>query len=84
MLSKLETLYGKKSDLTIEGLQREFFTLKYDTHKSVIENSMTIQQYAEDLVAKGEEIKERGDKRKWIITRILGMLPPKLYHFHTT
>ncbi|XP_077268719.1 uncharacterized protein LOC143900851 [Temnothorax americanus] len=78
MLDKLETLYGKKSDLTVEGLQRQFFNFKYDVNKSVIENCMTIQQCAEDLIAEGEEMKE-----SWIITRILGMLPPKLYHFRT-
>lgn len=78
MLDKLETLYGKKSDLTVEGLQRQFFNFKYDVNKSVIENCMAIQQCAEDLIAEGEEMKE-----SWIITRILGMLPPKLYHFRT-
>lgn len=78
MLNKLETLYGKKSNLTVEGLQRQFFSFKYDNSKSVVENCMTIQQYAEDLAAEGEEVKE-----SWIMTRILGMLPPKLYHFRT-
>jgi len=38
MLDKLHTLYGKKSDLTIEGLQRQFFGYQYDA-KSVIENA---------------------------------------------
>lgn len=78
MLKKLETLYGKKSDLTIEGLQRNFFSYKYDTSKSVIQNCMQIQEYAEDLAAEGEAVKE-----SWIMSRILGMLPPKLHHFRT-
>ena len=78
MLIKLETLYGKKSDLTIKGLQRQFFGFKYDTSKTVIENCMIIQQYAEELAAEGEEVKD-----SWIMTRILGMLPPKLHHFRT-
>lgn len=78
MLEKLHTLYGRKSDLTVEGLQRQFFGFKYDNSKSVVENCMTIQQYAEDLAAEGEEVKE-----SWIMTRILGMLPPKLHHFRT-
>lgn len=77
-LKKLHTLYGKKSDLTIEELQRQFFSFKYDTSKSVIKNCMIIQQYAKDLAAEGEEVKE-----SWIITRMLGMLPPKLHHFRT-
>ncbi|KMQ83099.1 copia protein, partial [Lasius niger] len=78
MLDKLHTLYGKKSDLTVEGLQRQFFGFKYDINKSAIENCMTIQQYAEDLAAESEEVKE-----SWIMTKILGMLPSKLYHFRT-
>lgn len=78
MLEKLETLYGKKSELTVEGLQRHFFSYKYDPSKSAVENCLTIMQYAEDLSAEGEEVKE-----SWISTRILGMLPPKLYHFRT-
>lgn len=40
MLEKLETLYGKKSHVTIESLQRLFFSYKYDESKSVIENCM--------------------------------------------
>lgn len=78
MLNRLDTLYGKKSELTIEGLQRQFFDFKYDLSKSVIENCMTLQQFAEDLEAEGEQVKE-----SWVMTRILGMLPPKLHHFRT-
>ncbi|KAG5868347.1 hypothetical protein JTB14_036263 [Gonioctena quinquepunctata] len=78
MLDKLDMLYGKKSDLTIEGLQRQFFCYKYDVNKSAVENCMIIQQYAEDLAAEGEEVKE-----SWVMTRILGMLPSKLHHFRT-
>lgn len=78
MLDKLHTQYGEKSDLTIEGLQRQFFSFKYDTSKTVIENCMIIQQYAEDLAAESEEVKE-----SWIMTRMLGMLPPKFHHFRT-
>ena len=76
MLSKLETIYGKKSDITIEGLQRQFFGYKYDDSKSVVENCMQIQQLAEDLNEEGEEVKE-----SWIMKRILGILPGRLYHF---
>lgn len=78
MLEKLKVLYGKKSDLTIEGLQRRFFNFKYDTDLSAIENCMQLKQLAEDLEAEGEEIKE-----SWILTRIIGVLPPKLHHFRT-
>ena len=78
MLTKLETLYGKKSDLTVEGLQRLFFGYKYNGNKSAVENCLTIMQYAEDLEAEGETVKEN-----WIMNRILGMLPPKLHHFRT-
>lgn len=78
MLDKLHALYGKKSELTIEGLQRQFFSYQYDVSKSVIGNCLAIQQYAEDLIAEGEDVKE-----SWIMTRILGMLPPKLHHFRT-
>lgn len=78
MLEKLEMLYGKKSDLTIEGLQRRFFSYKYDNGKSAVENCLAIMQLAEELSAEGEEVKEN-----WVQTRILGMLPPKLCHFRT-
>ena len=78
MLCKLDTLYGKKSDVSVEGLQRLFFGYKYNVSKSVIENCLQIQQYADSLSAEGEEIKE-----SWIMQRILGILPPKLHHFRT-
>lgn len=76
MLDKLETLYDKKSDVSIEGLQRLFFSYKYDESKSATENCMQVQQYADELSALGEQVKE-----SWIVTRVLGMLPPKLHHF---
>ncbi|XP_044731962.1 uncharacterized protein LOC123294852 [Chrysoperla carnea] len=78
MLSKLETLYGKNSEITIEGLQRNFFGFKYDVNKSAVENCMQIIQYSEELAAQREEIKE-----SWTMTRILGMLPTNLHHFRT-
>lgn len=73
MLLKLDTLYGKKSDVSIEGLQRQFFGYKYNENKSVIENCMQIQQLADSLATEGEEMKD-----SWIMQRILGILPPKL------
>uniref|UniRef100_A0ABD2WAN2 CCHC-type domain-containing protein n=1 Tax=Trichogramma kaykai TaxID=54128 RepID=A0ABD2WAN2_9HYME len=79
MLDKLETLYGKKSAVSIEGLQRLFFGYKYDEKKTVIENCMQIQEYADNLTAAGEEVKE-----SWIMQRILSILPAKLYHFRTS
>ena len=78
MLQKLDTLYGKRSDVSIEGLQRQFFSYKYNEKKSVIENCIQVQEYADSLSAEGEEIKE-----SWIMQRILGILPPKLHHFRT-
>ncbi|KAG5876686.1 hypothetical protein JTB14_019434 [Gonioctena quinquepunctata] len=78
MLDKLDMCYGKESDLTVDGLQRQFFCYKYDVNKSAVENCMIIQQYVEDLAAEGEEVKE-----SWVMTRILGMLPSKLHHFRT-
>lgn len=78
MLQKLESLYGKKSEATIEGLQSLFFGYKYNEKKSVIENCMQIQEYADNLTSQGELVKE-----SWIMQRILGILPPKLRHFRT-
>jgi len=79
MLEKLETLYGKKSDVSVEGQQKLFFDYKYIIlNKSAIENYMMSQQFAEDLTTEGVEIKE-----SWIMTRILEMLPSKLHHFCT-
>lgn len=60
MLEKLEFLYGKKSDLTVEGLQRQLFSYKYDVGKSAVENCMIIQQYAEDLAAEVEKSRNLG------------------------
>ncbi|XP_023229157.1 uncharacterized protein LOC111629473 [Centruroides sculpturatus] len=51
----------------------------YGSSKSVVENCLSVQQYEEDLKAEGETIKE-----SWIMTRMLGILPPKLYHFRTS
>lgn len=78
MLSKLNTLYGKKSDATVAGLQRQFFEYKYNDKKSVIENCMQIQDYADSLTAEGENVKE-----SWIMQKILGILPSRLHHFRT-
>ena len=76
MLQKLDTLYGKKSDVSIEGLQRQFFGFKYNESRSVIENCMQIQELADNLSAEGEEVKET-----WIMQRILAILPLKFQHF---
>lgn len=78
MLQKLESWYGKKSDVSIEGLQRSFFGYKYNEKKSVMENCMQVQGYAESLTAKGELVKET-----WVMQRILGILPQRLHHFRT-
>lgn len=78
MLQKLDLLYLKKSEVTLEGLQRSFFAFQFDINKSAVENSLAVKQLAEDLECEGEEIKE-----SWVMTRILGVLPPKLHHFRT-
>ncbi|KAL1463794.1 hypothetical protein WDU94_015506 [Cyamophila willieti] len=78
MMQKLELLYGKKSDVTIEGLQRKFFSFEYNSGKSAFENCVEINQLAEELSAMGDVIKE-----SWIMTRMLGMLPSQLHHFRT-
>lgn len=79
MTAKLETLFGKKSDVTIEGMREEFFSFKYDENQSVVDNCLRVQQLADNLKAEGDEIKEG-----WIMTRTLSMLPPKLRHFRTS
>ena len=76
MLQKLDTLYGKRSDVTVEGLQRQFFGYKYNESKSVIENCMHIQELADSLSTEGEEVKE-----SWIMQRVLAILPVKFQHF---
>uniref|UniRef100_A0A8D8ZML6 Copia protein n=1 Tax=Cacopsylla melanoneura TaxID=428564 RepID=A0A8D8ZML6_9HEMI len=73
MLKKLDLLYGKKSDVTIEGLQRQFFAYVFDSKKSAFENCIHVNQLAEELSAMGDTIKE-----SWIMTRMLGMLPSPL------
>ena len=75
MLCKLDTLYGKKSEVSVEGLQRQFFGYKYNESKSVIEYCLQIQQYPNSLSAECEEIQE-----SWIMQRILRILAPKLHY----
>ena len=76
MMKKLETLYGKKTEVTVERLREQFFSFKYDEGKFVVGNALKIQQLAEDLIAEGDEMKE-----SLIMTRTLGVLSPKLHHF---
>lgn len=75
MLEKLESLYGKKSDLSLEGLRRRFFGYSYNASMSAVNNCLEVVQIAENLESEGEEI-----KKEWVMTRILGILPPKLHH----
>lgn len=78
MTEKLENMYGKRSESTTEGLQRRFFSYTYDERKSAVQNCMEVIQISEDLTAANEPTRPG-----WVITRILGMLPPKLHHFRT-
>lgn len=78
MLDKLMCLYGTKTDVSIELLQRKFFSFEFDEGKSVIENVMEVCQIAEELSAENDPVRE-----KWIMTKILSILPPRLAHFCT-
>ena len=78
MLEKLDALYDKRLDLSIEGLQRLFFSYRYDGKKSVMENCLQVQDYADRLFAEGETV-----KKTWVMQKILSILPTKLHHFRT-
>lgn len=77
MITRLEGLYGKKSQKSTAMLQQQFFSYKYDESKSVAENCLLIDGLAQDLRSNGEEVKD-----SWIMSRILNSLPSKFDHFH--
>lgn len=78
MLDKLVTLYGTKTDVNIELLQRKFFSFVYNENKSVVENVMELCDLDDQLEAEDEPVEE-----KWLMTRILNALPSRLAHFRT-
>lgn len=79
MLDKLVSLYGTKTDVTLETSRVKFFTFEFDESKSAVENCMEIQDLAEEVSTENDPMKE-----SWIMTRILSVLPPKLAHFRTS
>lgn len=78
MHERLETLYGKKSQSTQDGLRMQFFGYKYDESKTQVENCLVIDGLAHELRVLGEEIKD-----EWIIARILNCLPERFQHFYS-
>lgn len=78
MIERLETLYGKKSQSTQDGLRMQFFGYKYEDSKTPVENCLAIDGLAQELRALGEEIKD-----EWIIARILNCLPERFKHFYS-
>lgn len=78
MLERLTSLYGTATDVTVEGLQRKFFSFTYDENKSAVENCMQVVQIAEELASENDPMRDN-----WIITRIISVLPSKLAHFRT-
>lgn len=79
MIDKLVSLYGTKTDVTLETSRIKFFTFEYDESKSVVENCMEIMDLAEEVSTEQDQMKE-----SWVMTRILSVLPPKLAHFRTS
>ena len=78
MIDRLETLYGKKSQTSQDGLRMQFFGYKYSENKTAVENCLAIDGLAQELRALGEEIKD-----EWIIARILNSLPERFQHFYS-
>lgn len=78
MLDKIVNLYGTKTEVTRETLRQKFFSFVYDETKSAAENCMDITAIAEELNNDIDPIRP-----SWVISRILGVLPPKLAHFRT-
>lgn len=77
MIERLETLYGKKCQKSIDMLQQQFFAYKYDEAKTAVENCLVIDGLAQELKTNGEDIKDG-----WVMSRILNSLPAKFDHFH--
>lgn len=77
MITRLEEIYGRKSQKTTAMLQQQFFSYKYNDSKTAVENCLSIDGLAQELRASGEEVKD-----SWIMSRILNCLPAKLDHFH--
>lgn len=79
MIDKLVSLYGTKTDVTLETSRIKFFTFEYDESKSAVENCMEIMDLAAEVSTEDDPLKE-----SWIMTRILSVLPSKLAHFRTS
>lgn len=78
MLDKIVTMYGTKTDVTAEALRMKFFNYKYDDTKSAAENCMELTAIADELSGTGDQIRD-----KWVMSRIMSVLPSKLAHFRT-
>lgn len=78
MIDKLVSLYGTKTDVTLETSRIKFFTFEYDENKSAVENCMEIMDLADEVSTENEPMRE-----SWVMTRILSVLPTKLAHFRT-
>lgn len=79
MIDKLTSLYGTKTDVTLETSRIKFFTFVYDENKSAVENCLEILELAEEVSTEKDPMRE-----SWIMTRIMSVLPPKLAHFRTS
>lgn len=79
MIDKLVSLYGTKTDVTLETSRIKFFTYEYDENKSAVENCMEILDLADEVSTENDPVRE-----SWIMTRIMSVLPPKLAHFRTS
>lgn len=58
MMDKLVSLYGTKTDVTLETSRIKFFTFEYDESKSAIENCMEIMDLAEEVSTEEDPMRE--------------------------
>lgn len=78
MITRLETLYGSKTQSSIESLRMQFFGYVYNSNKSVTENCLEIDNLAQEIWNLNEKVKD-----EWIVSKILNCLPEKYNHFHS-
>lgn len=70
MLSRLKTLYERKSDVSLYTLQRKFCTCAYDKGEGTAANIIKLENLANCLKAHGEAV-----LTKMIISKILATIP---------
>ncbi|CAG4933546.1 unnamed protein product [Colias eurytheme] len=72
VLTKLESIYEQKSEMTKMMLHERFYQYKMSTGDSIAQHIAKVESMAKQLKENGEDISETA-----IITKVLSTLPPK-------